>query len=350
MVSENPHGPSKAPQEIKTATINMLASAALPALVGLMLQPRVLRMAQAPGLTIPSAAATPTDLGGREVKLIADLRAADFQHPMDKRAADALKLFSPIEWGMRQAFSAFVEDAVFLENIASGVLVGPKQLPELHAMLVESCRLLRIDTAPDLYIKQSPYPNAYTLAVQGRRPFVVCTTALLDLLDPLETQAVIAHELGHLKCEHSLVIAMANLLLSPLASLLPVGSAAALESGVLQWQRAAELTCDRAALMVVQDVRAVQSVTMKLAGGGRSYAQRMDVDAFVQQATAYDEVAGGSRIGRMVRRSQQREGTHPLPIMRARELQKFAESRQYGELLARGKPTIVDSAASAVSH
>ena len=55
-------------------------------------------------------------------------------------------------------------------------------------MLIDSCRLLDLSTAPDLYIRQSPYPNAYTLAVQGRRPFVVCTTALLDLLDPLETQ------------------------------------------------------------------------------------------------------------------------------------------------------------------
>ena len=27
------------------------------------------------------------------------------------------------------------------------------------------------------------------------------TTALLDLLEPREVQAVIAHELGHLKCE-----------------------------------------------------------------------------------------------------------------------------------------------------
>lgn len=274
----------------------------------------------------------------RTVQLIDGLRSSDFQHPMDMQASQVLQLLAPVEWGVRRAFSLFVEDAVFLENIASGVLVGPKQLPELYDMLVESCRLLNLATVPDLYIRQSPYPNAYTLAVQGRRPFIVCTTALLDLLDPLETQAVIAHELGHLKCEHSLAIAVANLLLSPLASVFPSVNAA-FQSSLLQWQRAAELTCDRAALLVVQDVRVVQSVTMKLAGGGRTYASKMDVDAFVQQATAYDEVADGSRLGRMVRQSQLREATHPLPILRARELQNFAASKQYVELLARGKPT-----------
>jgi Zn-dependent protease with chaperone function len=272
------------------------------------------------------------------LKLINGLKAGDFQHPMDKQASSALKLLAPLEWGLRQAISTFVEDAVFLENIASGVLVGPKQLPELHGMLLESCRLLGLSPVPDLYIRQSPSPNAYTLAVQGRRPFVVVTTALLDLMDPIETQAVIAHELGHLKCEHSLFIAMANLILSPLASVSPFGSAA-LQSSLLQWQRTAELTCDRAALLAVQDVRAVQSVIMKLCGGGKTFAQKMDVDAFVQQATAYDEVAS-SRMGRLVRASQTAEATHPLPIFRARELENFAGSKQYKSLLERGKPTI----------
>ena len=205
--------------------------------------------------------------------------------PEDKRASNALKLlFGPVEWAMRQAFSALVEDALFMDNIASGVLVGPKQLPDLHKMLLSSCRMLGLDTAPDLYIRQSPYPNAYTVAVQGRRPFVVCTSSLLDLLTPLEVQAVIAHELGHLKCEHSLAIAMANLVLSPLASISPVADAA-LQSRLLSWQRAAELSCDRAALLAVQDVRAVQSVTMKLCGGSKAYAGSMDVDAFVEQAS-----------------------------------------------------------------
>jgi Zn-dependent protease with chaperone function len=295
-----------------------------------------------PAPVMSTAAATTASTTTRTVRQVSELSAGDFQHPDDKRASDALSLLAPIEWAIRAGFSALVEDAVFMDNIATGVLVGPKQLPELHAMLIESCKLLGLKTVPDLYIRQSPYPNAYTLAIQGRRPFVVATTALLDLLEPLEIQAVLAHELGHLKCEHSLAIAMANLVLSPLANLSPIASAA-LQSNLLQWQRAAELSCDRAALLVVQDTRAVQGVTMKLCGGSATYAQRMDVDAFVQQATAYDEVAEGSRLGRMVRQSQQRDATHPLPIYRVRELQKYAESKEYAALLARGTPTAVDS-------
>lgn len=151
-------------------------------------------------------------------------------------------------------------------------------------------------------------------------------------------------ELGHLKCEHSLAIAMANLLLTPLANISPMlGSA--VQANLLRWQRSAELSCDRAALIAVQDVRAVQGVTMKLVGGSAAYAKRMDVDAFVRQAAQYDEVAEASRLGRMIRQSQQRDATHPLPIYRARELQKFAESKEYKSLLARGKPFTIPVAA-----
>lgn len=35
---------------------------------------------------------------------------------------------------------------------------------------------------------QSPIPNAYTLAISGRKPFIVLHTALLELLTAKEVQ------------------------------------------------------------------------------------------------------------------------------------------------------------------
>lgn len=49
---------------------------------------------------------------------------------------------------------------------------------------------------PELYIRQNPIPNAYTLAISGRAPFIVIHTSLVELLTPEELQAVLAHELG----------------------------------------------------------------------------------------------------------------------------------------------------------
>lgn len=55
--------------------------------------------------------------------------------------------------------------------------------------MVEAADILNID-APDLYVRQSPVPNAYTLAISGKKPFVVIHTSLVELLTREELQVV----------------------------------------------------------------------------------------------------------------------------------------------------------------
>jgi len=43
-----------------------------------------------------------------------------------------------------------------------------------------------MERVPDLYVRQSPHPNAYTLAINGKQPFIVVHTALVELLSPQE--------------------------------------------------------------------------------------------------------------------------------------------------------------------
>lgn len=113
------------------------------------------------------------------------------------------------------------EQVLLLENISTSVLVGPDQLPHIHTLMVEAAHMLQMEP-PDLYIRQNPVPNAYTLAISGRKPFVVVHTALLELLTPAELQTVLAHELGHLKCDHGLWLTAANVLAMGTVSLLPI--------------------------------------------------------------------------------------------------------------------------------
>lgn len=63
------------------------------------------------------------------------------------------------------------------------------QLPDLHRLTVEAAQILNIE-APDLYVCQNPAPNAYTLAISGRKPFVVVHTSLIELLTPKEFQVL----------------------------------------------------------------------------------------------------------------------------------------------------------------
>jgi Zn-dependent protease with chaperone function len=64
--------------------------------------------------------------------------------------------------------------------------------------------------------------------------------------------------------------------------------AQSLQSQLMEWVRCAEFTCDRAALLVAQDPRVVISLLMKLSGGSPSLVSQLNVDAFLDQARAYD--------------------------------------------------------------
>ena len=97
----------------------------------------------------------------------------------------------------------------------------------------------------------------------------------------VHAQAVIAHELGHLKCDHGIWLTIANVLASGTISL-PIISGV-VEESFMRWLRAAELTCDRAAMLVAQDHKIVISTLMKLAGGSPGLASELNIDAFLRQ-------------------------------------------------------------------
>lgn len=56
--------------------------------------------------------------------------------------------------------------------------------------------------------------------------------------------------------------------------------------------------------------------------------------SILPQARSYDE-ATSSPLGWYLRNAQTRALSHPLPVMRAREIDRWAQSQQYRGLLAR---------------
>ena len=262
-------------------------------------------------------------------KALIGLNADRFRHPLDLQATNTLKQLPGIDIAIRSVLGSVAEQFFYLNNIASSVLVGEKQLPHLHKLLIEACQILDLEP-PQLYVQQNPTPNAYTFAMRGKQPFVVLHTSLIEMLTPEEIQAVIAHELGHLKCEHGVYLTMANVLVLA-ANLLPTWGtilAQSLQEQMLQWVRCAEFSCDRAALLAIQDPKVVMSVLMKLAGGSPTLAPQLNLDAFIEQAKAYDSF-GTDSLGEMLQAAQTAQLTHPVPVIRAREIERWASSAQY---------------------
>ena len=265
------------------------------------------------------------------------LKADNFRHPLDLEATKALKQIPGIDMIVRNLLGPIAEQVFYVENIASSVLVGEQQLPQLHELLVSACQILDIET-PQLYVHSSPVPNAYTFAMRGKQPFVVLHTALIDMLTPEEIQAVIAHELGHLKCDHSVYLTPVNLLILAAAVMPNIGAmlAQAIQTQLLEWVRCAEFTCDRAALLVAQDPKVIMSVLMKLAGGSPTLSSQLNLDAFIAQAQAYDEISN-TELGEMVKATRTAQLTHPVPVLRAREIYRWSSSKEYQNLLQNHK-------------
>ncbi|MGQ4650123.1 M48 family metalloprotease [Lyngbya aestuarii] len=266
-------------------------------------------------------------------KTLVGLKADQFRHPLDLQATKSLKQLPGLDLMVRSLLGSVAEQFFHLNNIAASVLVSEKQLPQLHKLLLEACQTLDLEP-PQLYVQQNPVPNAYTFAMRGKQPFIVLHTSLIDMLTPEEIQAVIAHELGHLKCEHGVYLTPLNIIVVA-ASLIPNWGtvvAQSLQEQLLEWLRCAEFTCDRAALLATQNPRVVMSVLMKLAGGSPTLAPQLNLDAFIEQARAYDAISK-TELGELLKSAQTAQLSHPVPVLRAREIDRWASSQTYQSLL-----------------
>ncbi|WP_072044858.1 M48 family metallopeptidase [Aliterella atlantica] len=261
------------------------------------------------------------------------LKADEFRHPLDLESTKAIKQIPGIDMIVRNLLGPLAEQFFYVENIAASVLVGECQLPQYHQLLLEACKILDLEP-PQLYVRQHPIPNAYTFAMRGKQPFVVLHTSLIDLLTPEEIQAVIAHELGHLKCDHSVYLTPINLLVLAASQIPTWGEIVAqnIQAQLLQWVRCAEFTCDRAALLATQNPKVVMSLLMKLAGGSPQLAPQLNLDAFIAQARAYDDISN-TELGEMLKSARTSQLSHPVPVLRAREIDRWAATKDYQSLL-----------------
>lgn len=269
--------------------------------------------------------------------LLVGLKADQFRHPLDLAATNSLKQIPGLDLMVRNLLGPLAEQFFYLNNIAASILVGENQLPHLHKLLLDACQTLDLEP-PQLYVQQHPAPNAYTFAMRGKQPFIVIHTSLIDILTEEEIQAVIAHELGHLKCEHSVYLTPLNIIILA-AGLFPGwGTVVAqnIQAQMLEWVRCAEFTCDRAALLATQNPKVVMSVLMKLAGGSPTLAPQLNLDAFIEQARAYDSVSN-TELGELLKSAQTAQLTHPVPVLRAREIDRWASSQTYQSLLQKPK-------------
>jgi Zn-dependent protease with chaperone function len=273
-----------------------------------------------------------------------------YEHPADRAATAALKSIPYLETVLRKLIELGYERALRQAYLGSSVRLGEDQLPEVWGAHARAYATLDLEPVPDLYLTQFPIANALTIG--AGRPIVVIQSGLVHLLDVEKLRAVFAHEAGHVLSDHVLY-QTALVILLRVSSIpgIPV-PLFPLRVALMEWFRAAELSCDRAAALVTRDPLTVCRTLMVIAAGAQ--AENLDLDVFMRQGAEYREK--GSGLERLSRLFLDLNITHPMPVRRIHELMEWVKSGDYdrivsGSFITRDQPPRPRAEASdAVAH
>jgi Zn-dependent protease with chaperone function len=269
-----------------------------------------------------------------------DISPRAYEHPADRAATAALASIPMLDTVVRKLIEFGYERALRQAVLGSSVRIGPDQRGDLWQVYEQVFRTLDLpEPLPDLYVTNTPFANALTFG--STRPVIVLNSGLVNAAEsPDDIRVVLAHEAAHVLGDHVLYRTALQILLSLTLPQLPVLGGLPLRAvtyALLEWYRATELSCDRAAALVLRDPMPVCRLMMRLTGGVKD----LDLDAYLRQASEYTE--GGSGFDRVQRLFLDLGVTHALPVRRVKEVMDWVREGDFnrivdGEYPRRGEP------------
>lgn len=91
----------------------------------------------------------------------------------------------------------FAQNAIAISSV-HGIPVNEENLPVVYHIVEELSLAARIPT-PAVYVVEDPSPNAFATGRDPRHATVSVTTGLLEVMNREQLEAVIGHELSHIK-------------------------------------------------------------------------------------------------------------------------------------------------------
>jgi hypothetical protein len=273
-----------------------------------------------------------------ELKRIPGLHPAEYEHPFDKAALDALEKTRGLELVVRKFHEYGIERVLRIRYTGSNLRVTPGSVPELWDAMEECCQVLDLRDQPELYVQ--PGDQLQGASVGVGKPLVVVTSACVEALTPAELRFILGREVGHIKSQHSLY--------HDLGSVLPIiadllGSATmgvgtllgmGLQAALLKWIRMSDYTADRAGLLACQDIPAATSALAKVAGLPPKLYDAFEGREFIAQARDFESFDG--TYDRLVKFATLFWDERPSwAVVRAHEFLKWVDSGQYHDVLGR---------------
>ena len=217
------------------------------------------------------------------------------------------------------------------ELLGSAVKVTEQQFPRVWQLTMKCARTLGISPPPVYVAPDVGSLSAHTLGTEDDA-CIVLNGALVDHLSDEELAFVIGHECGHISGGHVL-FSTALYYLTASASFYVRWIVQPAILALRAWARRAEITCDRAGLLCVNNLDVAVAATVKLALGSQKLYKDLKMDEYLQQL---DE--GKKSAGRFLEIFR----SHPYVPKRIEALRIFARTelfRRHAGLGDDGIPT-----------
>ena len=202
----------------------------------------------------------------------------------------------------------FFSDKLVLWSTGARIL-EKDEYPELHQTVEKLCKEADLPL-PKIAIMQSPVPNAFATGRSPKHAVVACTDSIMRLLNKEELEAVLAHELSHVKNRDILTMTMASFIAMIASMIMQSFFFSAVLGGrnregggtiiiwivsivvyavstllILALSRYREFAADRGSALITKNPKALMSALSKISG--RMDAVPREAKAKVEAANAF---------------------------------------------------------------
>lgn len=256
-------------------------------------------------------------------------------HPEDAQALKVLMSIPALPKVMEKVFEYGYDEISWTENVTTNLRLSESQMPEIYNHLPPICARLGIP-APELYLEMTQVANAWTSGY--KKPYIVLTLGLIRKVKGEELEAVLAHECGHILCQHVLYQTLANAVFtlgdSVADSLVGiVGNAVMkpLKQALVSWSRASELSADRVAC-IISSSSALSYALARIDMIPKYIADSMDLEAWAKQGEDFEDMKKGSTWNKVVHWISNSDTYHPFSPVRVYEAMKWEKTSVCQEL------------------
>ena len=250
-------------------------------------------------------------------------------HPEDAKALKALKNIPALPKIMEKIFEYGYDELSWSENVTTNLRLSETQMPEVYNRLPPICERLGIPV-PELYLQMSPFANSWTSG--HKKVYIVVTLGLIRRLKGEELDAVLAHECGHILCQHVLYQTLANAIFTFGDTMADsfvgtIGNAAMkpIRQALLVWSRASELSADRVACIFTPALTLSRALA-RLEMIPKSIVETMDFSAWSKQGEDYEALKDGNAWNKIVHWMSDSDASHPYTPVRVYEAMKWEKT------------------------